>query len=80
MSIIFKSPTRHGTNMFVPSTPLAFADEKAEAYFVKAGFAEESDSEPVMTYPEGTVVIDPQTTFADGPSKGNLVMGDSNDG
>ena len=74
MAVKFLSPTKHGTQTFVPGVALAFDDARAEDYFVAAGFAEATKDKPAMTYPEGTVEIDPATVFADGPSKGNLVM------
>lgn len=74
MSIIFTGPTKHGAQTFAPSVPLAFEDEGAEAYFVAAGFAKDSKAEPVMTFPAGSVDIDPTTVFADGPNKGQLVV------
>jgi hypothetical protein len=74
MAIKFTSPTRHGTQTFVPGVALAFADASAEQYFIAAGFAEATKDKAVMEYPEGTVEIDPATVFGDGPNKGNLVM------
>ena len=74
MAVKFLSSTKHGTQMFVPGVALAFDDPRAEDYFVAAGFAEMTKEKPAMTYLEGTVEIDPATVFADGPSKGNLVM------
>lgn len=74
MSIIFRTPTRHGRHTFVPGTPLGFEDPDAEPYFIAAGFADDSTEEPKYVYPLDAVDIDPQTTFADGPNKGQLVM------
>ena len=74
MSIIFTGPTKHGAQTFAPSVPLAFEDEGAEDYFKAAGWAEPTKEEAVMTYPAGTVEIDPTTVFADGPNKGQLVV------
>ena len=71
MAVKFKGPTRHGVNTFVPDVSLAFDDTNAEAYFVAAGFADQTSDAPVMTYPEGTVEIDPDTVQA---GTGKLVM------
>jgi hypothetical protein len=78
-AIKFHGVTKHGRNAFVPSTPLGFEDPGAIPFFVAAGFGEETDEEPVMTYPEGTVEIDPNTVFADGPNKGKLVIAEGTD-
>lgn len=75
MAIKFSGPTRHGHHTFAPTIALAFDDEDAETYFVKAGFAEATNDEPVMTYPAGSVEIDPETVFGDGPNRGKLVIG-----
>jgi hypothetical protein len=80
MAVIFSSPTRHGPNTFAPGVSLAFEDARAEDYFVAAGWASTTKKEPAMTYPEGTVEIDPQTVFADGPNKGALVMEEVSNG
>lgn len=74
MAIIFTSPTLHGATRFAPTISTAFDDTGAEDYFVAAGFAGTTKDAAVMTYPEGTVEIDPATVFGDGPNKGNLVL------
>lgn len=60
-AVIFKSLTKHGTLTFLPSVPLAFEDEDAAPYFMKAGWAEATDQEPLHTYLLGEVDIDPLT-------------------
>lgn len=73
-SIIFRHAVKHGRHHFLPGVPLAFEDADAAPYFIGAGWADESDQEPVHTYPAGEVDIDPDTVFADGPNKGRKVM------
>lgn len=76
MCIKFLSPTRHGAVTFPPDTALAFEDALAEPYFKEAGFAVDTDDAPVMTYPAGEVMIDPETVFGTGPNVGKLVVAD----
>lgn len=64
MAIIFKDPVKHGTLSVIPGIALAFEDDRAEEYFVAAGWADVTDKAPKHTYPAGTVVIDPDTVFA----------------
>ena len=61
MSITFNGVTKHGTQTFVPDTPLGFEDEGAEDYFIACGWAKRSAAAPKMVYPAGTVEIDPET-------------------
>lgn len=72
MAVKFSGPTKQGVNTFVPGVALAFDDTDAEPYFIAAGWASDTDDAPVMTYPVGTVHIDPGTVFA---GTGELVMG-----
>lgn len=74
MAIKFKSLTRHGSLAFSPLLATAFEDDRAEDYFVAAGWAERTDEPPLVTYPVGSVEVDPSTVFADGPNRGQLVM------
>jgi len=76
MCIKFLTPTRHGAVTFPPNTPLAFENPLAEPYFKGAGFAEDCSDEPVMTYADAEVVIDPATVFGTGPNVGQLVVAD----
>lgn len=55
MAVKFNQVIKEGVHTFVPHTPMAFEDARAEEYFKKAGWAEDTDEEPVMTWPEGTV-------------------------
>lgn len=75
MAIVFNATTKHGTQTFEPVTVVAFNDVLAEDYFVKAGLAKTSTKRATVTYPEGTVTIDPNTVFGHGPSKGAKVLG-----
>lgn len=64
MAIIFNQSVKHGRLQLIPTVPLAFQDERAEEFFVAAGWAEATDQEPIHTYPAGSVAIDPDTVFA----------------
>ena len=76
MAVKFKGPgvTKQDRLIIAPNQAIAFDDDGAEEYFVAIGWAENTDDEPIFTYPEGSVNIDPETVFADGPKKGQLVM------
>jgi hypothetical protein len=65
MPIKFKDRTKHDRLDIMPGVSVAFEDDRAEEYFIAAEMAEETDDEPVVTYPEGSVTIDPETTRAD---------------
>lgn len=75
MAIVFNATTKHGTMTFEPGPVVAFQDVLAEDYFVKAGLAKTSTKRASSTYPEGTVVIDPNTVFGSGELKGQKVFG-----
>ena len=74
-AVKFRSPTKHGSQLFVPGVALGFEDPDAAPYFIAAGFADPTDDEPVMTYPEGLVSVDPETVFGSGDRVGQKVMG-----
>jgi hypothetical protein len=74
MTIKFREPVKHGVQQFIPGVAVAFADLRAEEYFLAAGWAEPSSDLAVHTYPEGTVTIDPATVFADGPNRGQPIL------
>ena len=76
MTVKFKGPgiTRHGRLMIAPAVATSFEDPNAEEYFVAMGWAEETNEAPVVEYPEGSVEVDPETVFADGPKKGQKVL------
>jgi hypothetical protein len=57
-------PVKHGTQTFPPDVALAFSDDRAEEYFLATGWAEKTKDEPIITYPEGTVEVDPETVHA----------------
>ena len=63
MTIQFKERFKHGRLDLLPGVPMAFEDARAEEYFVAVGAAEATDVEPVVTYPVGSVEIDPATVF-----------------
>jgi hypothetical protein len=64
MSVIFKTRTKHDRLDLLPTIPLAFADEGAETYFISAGFADPTTLAPLVTYPKGSVHVDPMTIHA----------------
>lgn len=74
MAVEFHSVTKHDKLQIAPSISIAFEDEGAEAYFIAAGWAVETEDEPVMTFPEGSVTIDPETTFGTGAQRGQKVL------
>lgn len=80
MPVKFNHVTKHGKLQIAPSISIAFEDEGAEAYFVAAGFAEETDEEPVMTFPEGSVTVDPETIFGTGDQRGQKVLAAEQEG
>jgi hypothetical protein len=63
MTVKFNGVTLHGTLRFEPGVAYAFEDEDAEPYFKAAGWAEDSDEEPVRTFTKGEIDIDPNTVF-----------------
>ena len=75
-AVKFHTPTKHGAHLFIPGVALAFEDEDAAPYFIASGFAEATDEEPLMTYPQSSVDVDPETIFGSGPRVGQKVMGD----
>lgn len=66
MAIKFKEPVRQSGQQLIPGVSLAFEDANAEAFFVAAGWAEETTEDPVHTYPEGSFEIDPDTRHSNG--------------
>lgn len=64
MAVIFNQAVKHGTLQLIPGSPVAFDDDRAEEYFVAAGWAETTGSEPAFTFPEGSVSIDLDTVNA----------------
>jgi hypothetical protein len=68
MTIKFKGPglTHHEQHRFPPKVPFRFEDPDAEPYFLAAGWAEETDEEPIHTYTQGEVDVDPMTTLPTG--------------
>lgn len=75
-SLIFKGPgvTKQGAAQIPPSLPVAFEDPDAAPFFVKVGWADESTLDPVITYSQEEVSIDPETVYGSGPLKGAVVM------
>ncbi len=64
MAIVFTQRVKHGTLDLIPGPVLAFEDLHAEDYFVAAGWAVTSASDPVVIYEAGSIVIDLETTVA----------------
>lgn len=60
-TVIFSSAVKHNGITFAPTIATRFEDPDAAPYFVKCGWAEFTGSEPVMTYEQGLVDIDPET-------------------
>jgi hypothetical protein len=60
--------------LLAPSVSTAFNDEHAEDYFIAMGWATETNDEPTVTYPEGSVTVDPKVVFGSGEKKGQFVM------
>jgi hypothetical protein len=73
--ITFKSLTKHGRLAFAPGPKYAFEDPDAAPYFLAMGWAEKAEGEPDFVIPIGELDIDPETVFADGPNKGQRVLG-----
>lgn len=74
-SFIFSNVTKQGKVQLAPGVPYGFEDPDAIPYFSAMGWGEESDKDPVVTITLGEFDIDPETVFADGPNKGQLVIG-----
>lgn len=74
MAVKFKAAAKKNGQTFIPGVAMAFEDDDAEGYLVRAGFAEEAKEDPVVTFPVGTWPVDTDTTFADGDQKGRKVM------
>lgn len=74
MTIIFNELVKHSGQQFLPGVAVAFADCHAEDYFQAMGWAGSAGTDPVHTYPEGTVQIDLAAVFGHGPNKGALVL------
>lgn len=66
MPVTFSEVVRHGKLTIPPAVKIAFEDDGAEDYFVAAKWASKVTGTPDITYPEGSVEIDPATTFIDG--------------
>lgn len=64
MAIIFNQAVKHGPHQFFPGVPVAFEDDRAEEYFVAAGWADAAGDAPIHTYHAGSVEVDPETVIA----------------
>lgn len=71
MSIIFKGRTKQDRLDIMPDVCLSFEDDRAEEYFITAGFATPCSDDPVVVYPVGSVTVDLSTVSA---ATGALVM------
>lgn len=76
MAIIFNQSVLHDRVRIASQVALAFEDERAEAYFINAGWAEPTVTEAAMTYPAAEIAIDPSAVHADGPKRGLPVLED----
>jgi hypothetical protein len=65
LAVIFNQLVRHGRIMLMPGSPVAFEDPDAESYFVACGWGEVTAAEPVYTYSQDEVSVDPLTRFGD---------------
>jgi hypothetical protein len=72
----FNCLVKHGRAAFSPGPVYAFEDADAVPYFVALGCATETADPADFTIPAGECVIDPETVFADGPNRGQRVLGD----
>lgn len=63
MTIKFTGAVKHQQFEFLPGSPLAFEGDRVEEYFLSAGWAEETDDEPVRTFSAEEVTVDPETVF-----------------
>lgn len=66
MPIKFKELVRHDGLQLGAGVSTAFEDERAEEYFIAAGWAEATTDAPQVTYPKGSLRIDQSTIFTDG--------------
>lgn len=74
MAIKLNGITKHRGNIFPAGVSIGFEDPHAEEYCKRLGWATNTDEAPVMTYPEGSFIVDPATVYADGDKKGALVF------
>lgn len=70
----FGGLTKHGRLAFNAGVTYGFEDPDAVPYFVAMGWATETDDPADVVIGIGELDIDPLTTFADGPNKGQFVM------
>lgn len=74
MAIQFNQLVKHGKLAFAPGPTYGFEDPDAETYFRNAGWADASDKPVEIEIGKESIDIDPDTVFADGPSKGLRIM------
>jgi hypothetical protein len=75
VGLVFNTIVKHDRLAFTPGPVYAFDDPDAPPYFLAMGWCSETDAAADFTIPIGEIDIDLETTFADGPKKGQLVLG-----
>lgn len=76
MAILFNQRVKHGALDFHP-VAYEFENPDHAEYFKAAGWAADTDLEPVMTIGADEIHIDPETTFGSGERKGEKVLADT---
>lgn len=71
----FNTLVKHGRFAFNPKVRYGFEDPDAVSYFAAMGWGKKVKGEPEVIIGLGDVDIDPETVFADGPKKGQKVLG-----
>ncbi len=74
-SFKFNQLVKHGRHAFGPGPVYGFEDEDAPRYFGAMMWGEPVDDEPDVVIGLGDLEIDLETVFADGPKKGQKVLG-----
>lgn len=65
MAVKFNQPVKHGSVQLVPGVAVAFEDPDADPYFIAAGWAEATTDDPVFTYTEEQINVDPLARSAE---------------
>lgn len=74
-SFEFNQVVKHGRFAFAPGPVYGFEDPDAAPYFNAMGWGDVSSKKPDVVIGIDDLDIDPATVFADGPHKGQRVMG-----
>lgn len=77
MAVKFTDTVKHQKFEFADGSVLGFEGDRVEEYFINAGWAKATDSEPTRIYGEDEVSVDPETVFGtrEHDQAGNLVLG-----